>query len=292
MKLFARYAAAVTLGVLCAAGAAQAAPASEIRIATDGTFSAKNVVITQKSDAALYTRVTWGNAFVRLTVLVAKQGTPTVLTKNNGGSATYDDLQVGDILSVDGTLSGGSDSLLVNATKVADLSLNKEPKTISGVVKSIDYSGSFVLADKKLGTVKVLADGYTTVTKGMRTIALGEVSAGDKILSASGTYDFTTKTLTATSTVVYQDPTVFKIKNFEGTLKSLSGTTLPATAVVTVGKSDYTMYLTDVAKVTNKAKVVVSLTRFTVGDRVTLSGKIRQTNLFEVDADSIRNLSF
>lgn len=292
MKTFARYAALAVLSVLCAAGTAYAAPASEIHITAEGNFSAKNVTVMQKSDAALYARVNWGSAFVRLTVLTAKQGTPTVLVKNNGGAATYDDVQVGDTLAVEGALSSGADTLLINATKITDLSLNKEPKTLSGVVKSVDYSGSFVLPDKKLGKVTVAVNGYTTITKGLRTIALGELVAGDKVSAVVGTYDYDTKTLTATSFTVYQDPSVFKARNFEGTLKSLSGTTLPVTATVTVGKDDYTMYVSEKASVINKAKVAVSLTRFTVGDRVTLHGSIRQTNLLEVDADSIRNLSF
>lgn len=292
MRTFVGYAAAITLGVLCAAGAASAAPASEIHINASGSFSAKNVTVMQKNDAALYARVAWGGAFVRLTLLTTKQGTPTVLLKNNGGTASYDDIQVGDTLAVEGTLSSGADTLLINATKITDLSLNKEAKVLAGTVKSIDYAGSFVLVDKKLGSVMVTANGYTTITKGVRSIALGELAVGDKVSAVTGVYDYETKTLAATSFTVYQDPSVFKARTFEGTLKSLSGTTLPITATVTVGKSDYLMYVSDKATVTNKAKVPVALTRFTVGDKVSLYGSIRQTNLFEVDATTIRNLSF
>lgn len=285
------YLAAAALSLLVAGVAfAATTPASELHITPDGKFSARNVTVMQKSGSVLYTRIMWGNAFVRLTIVPPKEASG--LVKNNGGVATYDDIQAGDILAVDGTLQDGADTLLVNATKLKDLSLNKEPKTLSGVVKSVDYSGSFILPDKKLGNVKVFADGNTTITKGVRSIALGEVVPGDKVSAVVGTYDYTTGTMAATSFTVYQDPAVFKARNFEGTLKSFSGTSLPMTAVVTVGSKDYTMYFAANATITNKAKASVELTRFTVGDRVSVYGSIRQANILEVDATSLRNLSF
>lgn len=278
---------------LLAPALALAAP-SEIHINQDGKITAKNVVVMQKSEngTTLFSRVAWGDIFLRMTVLTTPNGSAAKIIKNNGGAATYADVQVGDILSVEGTLSPNADSLLINATNIKDLSLNKEPKTFSGVVKSVDYSGSFVLPDKKLGPVKVLVDSNTTVTKGVRTIALGEVAAGDKILSTAGTYDFELKTLMATTVTVYQNKAVFNPKNFEGSLKSISGMTLPVTAVVTVGKSDYTVYFADTAKVMSKNRTATTLQRFTAGDKVRFYGAIRQTNLFEIDADSIRNLNF
>lgn len=272
---------------------ARAAPASEIHINQDGKLTAKNVVVMQKSEngSAFFSRVAWGDIFLRLTVLTAQSGTTAKITKNNGGAATYADVKVGDILNVEGALAPGADTLLINATSVRDLSLNVESKTISGTIKTLNVSlNTFTLTDKKLGSITVVAP--YNIQKGARVIAVGELAVGDKVLSASGAYDYAAKTFTAESMEVYQDKSVFKAQNFQGTLKSISGTTLPVTAVVTVGKNDYTVYLPASAKVMSKNKAATTLQRYTVGDTVRFYGGIRQINLQEIDAEILRNLSF
>ena len=263
---------------------------SEISIKPDGTFFATNVVVMQKSEKAgtnLFTRVTWGSVFLRITVLASS----AKITKNNGGSATVEDIQVGDVLSVKGTLAPGADSLVINALQVRDLSLNVESKNISGIIKTLNVSlNNFTLTDKKLGSITVVAP--YNIQKGARVISAGELAVGDKILSASGSFDYLAKTFTASDMEVYQDKSIFKAQNFQGTLKSLSGTALPTSAVITVGKTDYTVYLAASAKVMSKNKAATTLQRFTAGDAVRFYGAIRQTNLQEIDASLIRNLAF
>jgi len=263
---------------------------SEISIKPDGTFFATNVVVMQKSEKAgtnLFTRVTWGSVFLRITVLASS----AKITKNNGGSATVEDIQVGDVLSVKGTLAPGADSLVINALQVRDLSLNVESKNISGIIKTLNVSlNNFTLTDKKLGSITVVAP--YNIQKGARVISAGELAVGDKILSASGSFDYLAKTFTASDMEVYQDKSIFKAQNFQGTLKSLSGTALPTSAVITVGKTDYTVYLAASAKVMSKNRAATTLQRFTIGDMVRFYGSIRQTNLQEIDAGLIRNLAF
>src|SRR3989344_1534086 len=263
---------------------------SEISIKPDGTFFATNVVVMQKSEKAgtnLFTRVTWGSVFLRITVLASS----AKITKNNGGSATVEDIQVGDVLSVKGTLAPGADSLVINALQVRDLSLNVESKNISGIIKTLNVSlNNFTLTDKKLGSITVVAP--YNIQKGARVISAGELAVGDKVLSASGSFDYLAKTFTASDMEVYQDKSIFKAQNFQGTLKSLSGTALPTSAVITVGKTDYTVYLAASAKVMSKNRAATTLQRFTIGDMVRFYGSIRQTNLQEIDAGLIRNLAF
>ena len=265
-------------------------PPSEISIKPDGTFFATNVVVMQKSEKAganLFSRVTWGSVFLRITVLASS----AKITKNNGGSATVEDIQIGDILDVEGTLAPGADTLLINATSIRDLSLNIESKNISGIIKTLNATlNTLTLMDKKLGAITVVAP--YNIQKGARTISAGELVVGDKVLSASGSFDYSTKTFTAENMEVYQDKSIFKAQNFQGTLKSLSGTALPTSAVITVGKTDYTIYLAASAKMMSKNKAATTLQRFTVGDKVRFYGAIRQTNLFEIDAEIIRNLNF
>ena len=263
---------------------------SEISIKPDGTFFATNVVVMQKSEKAgtnLFSRVMWGSVFLRITVLASS----AKITKNNGGSATVEDIQIGDILDVEGTLAPGADTLLINATSIRDLSLNIESKNISGIIKTLNATlNTLTLMDKKLGAITVVAP--YNIQKGARTISAGELVVGDKVLSASGSFDYSTKTFTAENMEVYQDKSIFKAQNFQGTLKSLSGTALPTSAVITVGKTDYTIYLAASAKVMSKNKATTTLQRFTLGDKLRFYGAIRQTNLFEIDAEIIRNLNF
>jgi len=265
-------------------------PPSEISIKPDGTFFATNVVVMQKSEkvgANLFSRVTWGSVFLRITVLASS----AKITKNNGGSAALEDIQIGDILDVEGTLAPGADTLLINATSIRDLSLNIESKNISGIIKTLNATlNTLTLMDKKLGAITVVAP--YNIQKGARTISAGELVVGDKVLSASGSFDYSTKTFTAENMEVYQDKSIFKAQNFQGTLKSLSGTALPTSAVITVGKTDYTIYLAASAKVMSKNKATTTLQRFTLGDKLRFYGAIRQTNLFEIDAEIIRNLNF
>ena len=281
---------AVLFLVMFALPARAANTPSEISIKPDGTFFATNVVVTQKSEKAgtnLFSRVTWGNVFLRVTVLAAS----AKITKNNGGSAAVEDIQVGDILSVKGTLAPGADSLVINALEVRDLSLNVETKNISGVIKTLNVTlNNFTLTDKKLGSITVVAP--YNIQKGARVISVGELGVGNKVLSASGAFDYSTKIFTASDMEVYQDKSLFKAQNFQGTLKSLSGTALPTNAVITVGKTDYIIYLDASAKVMSKNKAATTLQRFTAGDAVRFYGAIRPANLQEIDASLIRNLNF
>ncbi len=291
----------IILLALAIPASAFAATASEIHINQDGKLTAKNVVVMQKSESGstFFSRVAWGDIFLRLTVLSAPNGTAAKITKNNGGPAAYTDVKVGDILEVEGTLTPGAETLLVNATSVRDLSLNVETKNISGTIKTLNVSlNTLTLTDKKLGAITVVAP--YNIQKGARTITVGELAVGDKILSASGNFDYSTKTFTASDMEVYQDKSVFKTQNFQGTLKSLSGTALPVSAVITVGKNpstglgagDYTVYLPASTKVMSKNKAVTTLQRYTVGDTVRFYGSIRPANLQEIDASSLRNFSF
>ena len=282
--------------LLAGAPSARAAAPSELRISPDGSFSASNVVVMRKAGTNLFARVTWGNIYLRLTVVTTPSNAPAVITKNNGGAASVGDIKEGDTLVIKGVLAPGGDSLVVNAREIRDLSLNVEQKTVAGAITAVAQSG-VTLADKKLGTITLVPP--STVTKGARTVPSAELTAGDKVLSAAGTYDFASKTFTATAMEMYQDKSLFTSRNFEGTVKSIAGTALPASLVVTVGlpagkagKQDYTVYLPATAAVMSKNRGSTTLQRFTAGDKVRLYGAIRPANLLEIDAEIIRNLAF
>src|SRR3989344_3753840 len=282
--------AAIILGFF---STAFAAPSSELKISSDGTFMAQNIVVMQKADTNLFARGVWGNAFVRLTILTSPVGVPAKITKKNGGIASVAVIREGDILSVEGSLAQGADYLLVNAKSIQDLSLLVEEKRVSGSVHSVNYGArSFALTDKVLGVVTVYATSSAKVTKGARTLTVGEIVQGDRVLSASGTYDYTTHVLNASAVELHQDQSVFAAKNFQGTLKSLSGTTLPASLTVAVGDTTYTVYLSAKDSVMSKNRTPVSLTRFVAGDTGRFYGSVRKTDLKELDAIILRDLNY
>lgn len=262
---------------------------SELHLNADSVFSAKNLFVIQKSGTVIYTRAKWGQTFVRVTVFTDKN---TVLTKKYGGVASVNDIKEGDLLNIEGVLAVGADEVVVTAKKVKDLSLQSEPKNLLGTVRSINGNGnSFVLKNTAFGSTTIAISSSTILKKGVRTITLGEVAVGDKVLSASGMYDYKTNILSATSTEFYQDKTVFNPRNFSGTLKEISGTTLPASLTVFVGNTTYTVFLTEKTLLFNKTKKATSLSRFVTGDKVRFYGKIRQTSLTEIDAEVVTDLN-
>ncbi len=291
MKKFAHVVAvAGVVLVALVATPALAAPTAELHITAEGKLSAKNIVVLQKSGTTLFCRALWGNAFVRLTVLTTPDTVSAVIVRNHGGIATIDEIQDGDLISVEGSLVPAADSLQINAKRIVDYSLNKEPKTLAGTIQSVG-GGTFVLTNKLFNNTTVVV-GTSTLTKGVRTITIAELVVKDKVLSAKGLYDYTTNTLTASSIEIFQDKAVFKQRAFEGTIRAISATTLPATVTIATAGADYMVYLPAGTKVLNKLRAPADLSRFAPGDKVAILGSIRQTNLAEVDAVSIRNLNF
>ncbi len=268
------------------------APLSEMHITADGTFSAKNVVVYQKSGTTLFCRGTWGNAFVRMTVLTVPDTVPALIVRNHGGATTVDEIQEGDLVSIEGSLVPAADSLQINAKKIVDFNLNKEPKTFAGIIQSVDINaGTFVLPTKLFGNVTVVA-GTSTIIKGVRTIVAAQLVKGDKVLSVMGSYDYTTNTLSANAITVYQDKSVFVPRAFAGTVRSIAGTTLPTSMIIDTANASYTVYLAADAQVLSSSRAATTLSRFAAGDKVRIFGGIRQTNLAEIDATIIRNLNF
>lgn len=277
----------VSLAVLCAIVPAFAAAAvSQISIGQDGSFSGTNLTIFQKAGTNLFTRATWGQAFLRLVIL---SNASTNITKDHGGVATIADLAEQDVISVNGTLATGADSIVVNASSIQDTTLQNESRTVAGFITSIDPNAhTFSLSDKTLGNIAIAVSSSTSMLKGSRYISFSELSVGDKILSSAGAFDFVSRTLAASEVEVYQDPTVFAPRNFEGKLLSISTTTLS----VLSGGTTYTVYLSQNGTILSKNRTTASLGRFVAGDTVRLWGAMRKTNLTEIDANIVRDLNF
>lgn len=237
-----------------------------------------------------YTRAVWDNVFIRITILTNEK---TDISKKYGEKATVFDIKDGDIINVEGNLPNSSDTLNVQATKIVDLSLEKEGKELSGKIISMATSSpGFTIKSSKGNIVGVNILDNTIMTKGARVITWNELVPGDNILSIKGTFDYANSTIDAVNIDVYQDKSVFKERNFQGSLISISGTTLPVTAVVQTEGKQYTVYFPATAEILNKAKSKTTLTRFVAGDSIRFYGAIKKTNLNEIDAEILRNLNF
>ena len=263
---------------------------SEINFTSTGQFTGKNIVVFQKSGNDLFSRAVWGLAFIRIVLL---PNASTTITKAHGEPATVADIQEQDVLDVTGTLVSGADTIMITPTTMRDQNLLSAGKTLTGIVKSTNLSAhTFVLTNPSFGNTTVQLTEGAQITKGQRTIFLPDLAIGDKVLSAVGTYDYSGNTFTASSLSVYQDPSVFVARNFQGTLKSIAGTSLPTSVVVTVSGIDYTVFLDAKASILSNAKKNASLSRFVAGDTVRFYGSIRQTNLTQIDSDTLRDLNF
>jgi len=266
---------------------------SEIIIDANGNVSAKNVKVFMVPEPGkstfFYARAYWDDIFIRMTILTDDK---TVITKKYGEKSSVFDIKEGDMVSVEGVFPTSADSLNIKASKITDLSLERESKEISGKITSIDSSlSSFSVFTSKGYSIKVNILG-TPITKGVRTIGAGELAAGDRVLSITGIFDYRTDTIDADKITIYQDNVVFYPRNFQGTLKGLSGTSLPTTATVTVSGKDYIVHLSDKAEILSRSRAKTNLTRFVAGDTVRFYGSIRPTDLSAVDAEIIRDMNF
>jgi hypothetical protein len=279
-----------TVIIVLTATVAHADIPSEISVSQNGIFTGKNLHVIQKYGTNLAVRAKWGMSFIRLTVLM---NASTTVTKNHGEVLDRSGIKEGDLIDAEGTLSDGVESIIINATSVRDISQESESKTISGRVRSISGTDlSFSLPNASFGITKIVLSASTPIKKGARSVEFSELRTGDKIISASGTYDYKTNTLHAYEVEVHQDQTIFIPRNFQGKLKSISGAELPAVLVLTIDGSDYTVYLKEGAVVMRANRSATSLVRYAVGDTVRVYGGIRETDFNEIDGEVARDISF
>lgn len=263
---------------------------SDIQVKTDGSFVGKNLVVMQRNDGNFFMRATWGQMFVRVTVVSTPE---TTFSRAYGEAATTNDFKVGDLVDVEGKLSSGEGVLTVTPKSIRNASLMRAEKQFGGVVTNVVVGDKRIeLSRTKDTPITIQLSATTTITKGVRTIPLTDVVKGDKIVNAVGEYDYSTKILKATSVDVYQDQKVFAPRNFQGALQSLSASTLPTVATVLVDGTVYTVHLSEKTSVLNNAKKPANLVRFVVGDTVRLYGAIRKDSLTTIDAEVIRDLAF
>ncbi|MBX4215569.1 hypothetical protein KW797_01325 [Candidatus Parcubacteria bacterium] len=259
---------------------AYAAENGEITISRAGKVSIKNAQVFQKAGSNFYTRVYWENVFLRVTV-VTNSG--TVMEKRHGEKASVDDIKEGDYLDIEGSFPSSSESFVINASYIVNSSLEKESLETHGTIVAVFPDRDEFTMRTWRGTLITVTVNGAAMKKGVISIGSAKLKAGDKVTSASGTYDFATKVLAAARVDIYQDPGAFSPHNFQGKIKSMEGTTLPTTMVVSLTSKEYTVRLSPSTKILKNNKQPTTLSRFELGDTVRLYGAVREDDLSVVD---------
>lgn len=262
---------------------------TEVSIDKEGKVVINGAKIFQFAGGTMYTRLIWGNSFVRL---IVKTNSKTEIVRKFGEPITVKDMKVGDYIYITGELESGSDSLAINANLIKNISDTNEQNAMSGKVVSLaTTTEAFSMEAGSRGTILVKVSPETSITLGSRKVDFGHIKTGDRILSVNGVYNHTSKIMDAKAVTVFIDMNIFKPRNFEGVLKSVTSTSLPAVLVVRAEGKDYKVKLGEKSLVWNKAKKSALLSRFLVGDSVRFYGYIEESDEPVITAEIIRNLS-
>ncbi len=262
---------------------------SEVIIKPDGKVSIQNAKIMQFAGSTIYVRLHWEESFIRMTV---KTNTKTSLTRKFGENISVSDIKIGDRINVEGNLEPGPDSLTVNASSVVNLSDEREQNKFSGkIYERIGTPGGFLMMTNDGQIITIIFDEKIEILKGTGVVGYRDVSVGDIVQYSSGVFDHSKKTLYAKMARIFLDMNQFKSRNFQGTLRSISGTTLPTIITVNVDSKDYTIKLGAECSVMNTMRKPLSLSRFVIGDTVRFYGAIREREPEIIDAIVVRNIS-
>lgn len=262
---------------------------SEVHITKDGIATMNSVTVMQQAGPTFYTRLYWGDSFVRVLV---KTNNNTKFFRSTGEPTTILEISNGNLLDIVGELESGTNGLTLVASIVKNSSVQKQQASFTGKVTNVDLAlRQFVLDAKVIGLVTVQASSTTVFTKGSRTLDLEHVKVGDTIIKASGDYDLSTKILQADSVKTFVDPNFYKPKTFEGKLVEVISTTSPASLKVSFSGINYLVNLNDKTLILNKARNSVSLSRFVVGDAIRVYGAIQEVDEPIINSEIVRNTS-
>jgi hypothetical protein len=265
--------------------------ASQIYVDRDGHAVVGGIKVTQVAGSTYFSRLYWGESFIRITV---KANSKTKFANKYGEPMLFKEIKEGDILVAEGELESASQALTIIPSVIRDISNQTENNEFSGTVSNIRHDAdTFSLATKNKGTVTVSVNNGTTteIRKGSRIIGLSSVREGDKVTKVDGVFNHATNQMVARNISVYVDMKTFKPRNFQGTIKEISGTALPLTFTATVGGVDYSVKLNEKTAILNNLKKTAKLSRFEAGDRIRFYGSIEESDSLIIGkVEVLRNL--
>ena len=264
----------------------------ELHINADGSMSAKSVRVEQIAGTTIYLSMRWGQFPMHFTM---KTDAKTTVKKRYGGTASVSAVKIGDYLDIEGEFFVGSDFFGLNARTVKDWALQEESGSFTGTILEIAGS-TFTLQTPTKNLITVVPSPSIDILKGSVAIPWDRLRKGDTVTLADGIFDHSKNTLTASHLTIFQSKEDFKPKNFQGTLKTMAGTAIPTSMVVTVSGTDYTVLLSESTKILQNNKKPAILGRFVIGDTIRFYGAVKEsdkllTDALVVPADAVRNTS-
>ncbi len=273
----------------------------DVRIGKDGRVMITGAKVTSVASPVINASVTFGSFVMNFTI---KTDSKTQIVRRFSGRAEFSEVGVGDLLSVNGTLDTTATTPTILAKNIRDYSIEKRNMSFGGVIKSIDSaSSSFMIGVHKNGEnkenkmtavgaeIKVVVSSSTKITKGDVIIALSDLKVGDKVLVARGVLDTVSKALQASEVRVYAPKIDADKTVFEGVLKSVAGTTLPTTMVVTLHNNvDFTVSAPAGISILNKKNMLIPMSSIAVNDNIQIFGSVNATSS-TINATLLRDLS-
>ncbi len=256
----------------------------EVHINDNGSVLVRGAKVTAISGSIISASTTFGTSSIAWTI--DGSGVSKV-TRRYGGNGTVADIQIGDYISFNGSLTSTGTGFAVKATSLKDWSIQVRNSSFSGTISSITGT-SFVLTTADNKTITVNTDANTKITRGDTTIAFNALVVGTKVTKTEGLYNNTSNTLAAKSIKLYADPLLSK-RTFEGTLTSTISATLPATFTFLSEGKTYTVNVPVGISILNKNWMQIPLSTFQVNDTIRVYGMIQASNTSVIDATVVRN---
>lgn len=278
----------VVWGVLMGVASADG---SEVTITKDGKATVSSARVMQLAGPTLYTRLYWGDAFVRLLV---KGNSFTKVYRSTGEVSSLSEIGEGDLLNMEGTLEPGGTALVLIPTTIKNISDQKKQIVSSGVVTALNLDVStLIIQTKKYGAITANVGTTTQLIKGSRVVALSKVKTGDIVKQVSGSLDMGSKKLEAAGISIYVDPHLFEpqlhLMQLTGIVMSASSTVTSMTA--TKDNISYTLIPKSNITFLNKNRASVSPSRFVVGDTIRVWGALEETDVPTIDVEVVRNMN-
>ena len=265
--------------------------ASQIYVDRDGHAIIGGVKVTQVAGVTYFSRLIWGESFIRLTV---KTNSKTKFANKFGEPISAKEIKEGDMLVVEGELESASQTMTIIPKVVRNISNQTENNEFSGTISNIHLdSDTFTLTTKSKGPITISVNNGTTteIKKGNRIINISSLRNGDKVTKVDGVLNHATNQMVAKNIVVYVNMNTFKPRNFQGVIKEISGATLPLNFTATVAGVDYFVKLNEKTAILNNLKNNAKLSRFEAGDRVRFYGEIEESDSLIIGkVEVLRNL--
>ena len=264
----------------------------EVHIGDDGNVLVRGAKVTAINGSAITATTAWGSASLTWTV---NTNASTNLVRRFGGDFTsLSEIATGDLISFTGPLNTTAGQLTVTAKTLKDWSIQQARANFKGTVSSVNASAqSFALQTKERGTITVMVNSSTSITRAGTVVVFADVKAGDQVEHTSGLYDNASHILRAEVIKFHAaKPALLNRRTFEGTLKSIASTTAPTTFVLTLnGNADYTVNVPTGISIINKLWAATPLSGLHVGDKLRVYGAIEAAHTTTIDATVIRDIS-